>query len=226
MSKKKTQQEDELQNVEEALSKSEQFIEKYQKQLLYSALAVLVVVVGIVTYSNKVVAPRNIEAADQITSAVRYFEQDSFALALNGDGANYGFADVVSEFGSSKSAKLAAYYAGICEYNLGNFQSAIDYLKKFTASSVNATPAAITLIGDCYVSLEDYSKAVTYFEKAAKEENSLTAPRALSKAGICYEELGQWAKAEKCYQTIKTKYFDSQLAMDMDKRIERCQLNK
>jgi tetratricopeptide (TPR) repeat protein len=87
-------------------------------------------------------------------------------------------------------------------------------------------PAAITMIGDCYVAKGDAESAVKYFEKAATIKNDLTAPRALNKAGIAYESLGEWAKAEKCYQTIKDVYFNSQLAMEMDKRIERCQANQ
>ncbi|MBQ0082713.1 MAG: hypothetical protein KBT41_05470, partial [bacterium] len=61
-------------------------------------------------------------------------------------------------------------------------------------------------------------------EKAASFDNVLTAPRALSKAGICYEKNGDYDKAVQCYTTIKDKYYDSPLAQDMDKRIERCNI--
>ncbi len=226
MSKKQVEELDELQSVENALSQSEQFIEKYQKQLLWGGIAVIVVAMAVVLFITNYIRPRNIEAADAIANCVYYFEQDSFALALNGDGVNEGFADIVDNYGITKSSKLAAYYAGVCCYQLGQFEEAIDYLKKFDGDAVNATPAALTLIGDSYVSLGDYSKAISYFEKAAKTDNILTAPRALNKAGICYEENGDWAAAERCYQTIKDKYFDSQLAIEMDKRIERCRANK
>ena len=70
--------------------------------------------------------------------------------------------------------------------------------------------------------MDNIEKAIKYFEKAAKQDNELTAPRALNKAGICYEKLGNYKKAEECYQTIKDKYFNSSLAVEMDKRIEYC----
>ena len=162
----------------------------------------------------------------KMAAAVRYFERDSFALALNGDGMNEGFIEIIDNYGITESSALAAFYAGVCEYKLGNYDEAISYLKKFNAASVNMEPAALTLIGDSYVANGDVKSAVKYFEQAGAIENDLTAPRALNKAGIAYEELGEWAKAEKCYQTIKDVYFDSQLAMEMDKRIERCQANK
>ena len=227
MSNKKIQQEpDELQNVEQALSKTEQFIENNRKQLLTGLAVVVVVAIAVVWFFNGYVAPKNVEAADKMVTAVRYFEQDSFALALNGDGMNEGFIEIIDNYGVTESSALAAFYAGVCEYKLGNYDEAISYLKQFKAASVNMEPAALTLIGDCYVANGDVKSAVKYFEQAAAIENDLTAPRALNKAGIAYEELGEWAKAEKCYQTIKDVYFDSQLAMEMDKRIERCQVNK
>ena len=227
MSNKKIQQEpDELQNVEQALSKTEQFIENNRKQLLSGLAVIVVIAIAVVWFFNGYVAPKNVEAADKMAAAVRYFERDSFALALNGDGMNEGFIEIIDNYGITESSALAAFYAGVCEYKLGNYDEAISYLKKFDATSVNMEPAAITLIGDCYVAQGDIKAAVKYFEQAGAIENKLTAPRALNKAGIAYEELGEWAKAEKCYQTIKDVYFDSQLAMEMDKRIERCQANK
>ena len=227
MSNKKQQQEqDELQNVEQALSKTEQFIENNRKQLVWGLVIVAVVAAAIVWFFNGYVAPKNIDAADKMAAAVRYFERDSFALALNGVGMNEGFIEIIDNYGITATSNLAAFYAGVCEYKLGNYDEAISYLKKFNAASVNMEPAALTLIGDSYVANGDVKSAVKYFEQAGAIENDLTAPRALNKAGIAYEELGEWAKAEKCYQTIKDVYFDSQLAMEMDKRIERCQANK
>jgi tetratricopeptide (TPR) repeat protein len=227
MSNKKQQQEpDELQNVEQALSKTEQFIENNRKQLVWGLVIVAVIAIAVVWFFNGYVAPKNVEAADKMAAAVRYFERDSLALALNGDGMNEGFIEIIDNYGITESSALAAFYAGVCEYKLGNYDEAISYLKKFNAASVNMEPAALTLIGDSYVANGDVKSAVKYFEQAGAIENDLTAPRALNKAGIAYEELGEWAKAEKCYQTIKDVYFDSQLAMEMDKRIERCQANK
>ena len=222
MSNKKNQEQDELQSVDEALSKSERFIENNRKQLLIIFSAIIVIVVGIVCYNSYYVAPRNVKAADRLATCVRYFEQDSFALALNGDGINEGLVDIIDDYGVTETADLAAFYAGICSYNLGDYAQAVKYLKRFDSSTVNLEPAKITLIGDCYVSMEKYADAAKYFEKAGAIENNLTAPRALNKAGICYEEMGNYTAAIRCYTTIKEKYFASQIAMDMDKRIARC----
>lgn len=222
MSNKKQQQPDELQSVDQALTKSEQFIEQYRKPLLIGFSAVVLIVVAIVLYFTYYLAPRNIDAADHLAGAIYYFEQDSFALALDGDGANPGFAEIADTYGATRTADLASLYAGICHYHLGQYDDAIRYLKHFDANTVNLRPANLTLIGDCYVATQDYKQAIRYFEKAAAIDNDLTAPRALSKAGICYEATGDYTSAIRCYQTIKDRYFATQLATEMDKRIARC----
>lgn len=220
--KQKIEEADGLENVEKVVSTGEQFLEKYRKQIIICLSVILVVAIGIVLFRTQYLVPRNEDAATKLSKCIYYIEQDSFNLALNGDALNEGLLDIIDEYGVTKTADLACIYAGICYYNLNDYQSACTYFEKFNKKSVNVQPANLTIIGDCYVEMDNIEKAIKYFEKAAKQENELTAPRALNKAGICYEKLGNYKKAEECYQTIKDKYFNSSLAVEMDKRIEYC----
>ncbi len=213
--------------ADEALSKTALFFEEHAKVIIGCFVAVVVIAAGIVLFKNQYVASKNEEASTKLAQCVYYFEQDSFALALNGDGMNEGFADIADGYRFTDARNLACFYSAVCCYNLGQYEDAIDYIKRFSTKSVNYKPAAITLEGDCHVALGDIDAAIKCFEKAGAIDNVLTAPRALSKAGICYEEQKNYAKAIKCYETIKDKYFDSPLAQEMEKRIERCNiLNK
>ncbi len=226
MANKKNQTKDELENVQEALSKSEAFIETYRKPLLIALAVIIVIVVAVVLFRSSYLAPREIEAADKMVAPVGYFERDSFALALNGDGVNEGFLSIMDSYGITKTSDLAAFYAGVCCYKLGRFDEAVDYLSRFDAKTVNAEPVAIGLAGDCYSSLGDYANAVKYYERAASFDNGFTAPIYLKKAGIHYEEMGDFAKAEQAYTKIKETYFDSPVAMDIDKYIERAKAKR
>ncbi len=223
---KKNQDVNEGLQADEALSKTEQFVEEHQKPIIWVLVAVLVVIAAVALFKTQYIAPKNVDAANKMAQCMYYFEQDSFKLALNGDGMNEGFADIASGYSFTESKNLARYYSAVCCYQLGQFDEAINYLDKFKTKSVNMRPASITLKGDCYVSLNQVDKAIKCFEEAAKIDNELTAPRALNKAGICYESKGDYAKAIQCYETIKDKYFASPLAQDMDKRIERCKIAK
>ena len=57
--------------------------------------------------AEKVEAPKNEEAAADMYYAERFFEMDSFNLALNGYGTYPGFLNVIDDYGISKSAKIA-----------------------------------------------------------------------------------------------------------------------
>ena len=121
-SKAKGKQEDNLEVVEHALSSTEHFIEKNQKNITI-ALIVIVAVVGIfLGYKRFIVSPKEKDAKNEIFAAEQYFEKDSFNLALNGDGNNLGFLDVIDKYKSTKPGKLARYYAGISYLKLGKFQ--------------------------------------------------------------------------------------------------------
>jgi len=127
----------------------------------------------------------------------------------------------MDDYGVTKSADLAAYYAGVCSYKLGKYEDAIKYLKKGDIQSINFQPVSLGLIGDSYVALDDVKTAVGYFEKAAAYDNKMTAPVYLKKAGLAYEKLGQPQKALSSYRTIKDKYFDTQSGQMIDKYIQR-----
>lgn len=222
MAKTKKQEEDvKMENVQEALSKSEAFIEKYRRQLLIGIGIVVAIVLAIILFRTYYLVPKSEEAQDAMLPAVAAFESDQYELALRGDEQNDGFEAIVDEYGMTDAAELAAYYAGVCAYNLGEYEEAASYLKKVDNRSVNLAPAAKMLLGDCHVQLDEYEKAVKCFEKAAERENMLIAPKALKKAGLAYEKMGKYAKAAKAYTKIKDTYFQSQEAADIEKYIDR-----
>ena len=195
MSKKEEKKHDELVNVEHALTSTEAFIEKYQKQILMGVGAIVLVVLVALSFRNFYLQPREIAAENEMYKSQAFFAKDSFRLALNGAGAeSIGFKAISSDYGITNSGKLAAAYAGICYYKLGQYQDAVKYLSQFDGKDTYFTTSVIGLTGDCYVELGDNSKALSYFEKA-----------------------------EKLYTTIKEKYPKSAEAADIDKYLARVQ---
>jgi hypothetical protein len=224
MSKKEEKKHDELVNVEHALTSTEAFIEKYQKQILMGVGAVVLVVLVALSFRNFYLQPREIAAENEMYKSQAFFAKDSFRLALNGAGAeSIGFKAISSDYGITSSGKLAAAYAGICYYKLGQYQDAVKYLSQFDGKDTYFTTSVIGLTGDCYVELGDNSKALSYFEKAGDKDNSVLSPVYLKKAGLVYESLNQPEKAEKLYTTIKEKYPKSAEAADIDKYLARVQ---
>ena len=165
-----------IKNVEETLTKTEQFLESNYKPLLIG-LAVVVVLVGIFWLGKAYLTKRNNEAQSQMYQAERYLEMDSINLALNGDGNYLGFIDIAEEYKFTKAGNLARYGAGICHLHLGNYDEAIDFLNKYSKKDKVIGSIAIGATGDAYVELGDLEKGISkYLEAAEFADNSFNTP--------------------------------------------------
>lgn len=209
--------------VGEIVSKAEHFIEKNQKQIIYGIIGVAVVVGLYLGFHYGHSVPQEKKAAVALFKGEQYFAKDSFALALNGNGADYaGFESIAKEYGSTSAGNLAKAYAGICYFKQGDNDKAIDQLKSFSLKDQMVSPAITGLIGDAYVNAGKVKEGISYFEQAAsKASNKLISPVYLKKAGLAYESLKQYKDAVKVYTTIKESYSTSTEAADIDKYIVR-----
>ena len=206
--------------VVEAVSKTEQFFNKNGKLIGGIAAGIVVVAAIVFCWYKFAYQPALQEAQGQMAYAEENFRGGDYELALNGDGNTLGFVQIIDEYGT-KAGKAVYFYAGVCELQLGNFESAIKYLEAYKGSDAILEARATACIGDAYVGLEDYGNALNYFEKAAKAADNMFAAGYLLKAGAVAEKLGENAKALSFYQTIKDQYPQSMEGYDIDKYIGR-----
>ena len=206
--------------VVEAVSRTELFFNS-NKTAIIAIIAVLIIAgAGFFLWHKFGYMPQKAEAQEQMFPAEANFRAEEYELALNGDGKVLGFAQIIEEYGN-KAGKAVYFYAGVCEYQLGNYNEAISYLSSYKGKDKILLARATACIGDSYVALNDYAKAVGYFEKAASIVENIYAAGYLLKAGVTYEELGQKDKALAAYKTIKDKYPQSMEGYDIDKYISR-----
>jgi len=206
--------------VEEAFGKTEQFIEKYQNVILIVVGIIVVVVLGFFGFKRYYLAPKEKDAQGQMFMAEKYFEQDSLKKALNGDGQYLGFLAIIDEYGITKSANLAHYYAGICYLKLGQYEEALKQLEKFDAGDLVVGPMAKGAMGDAQMELKQVQKAADLYEEAAgMTKNEFTSPFFLMKAAMAYDELGNLEKALALYKRIKEEYPRSVEGREIDKYI-------
>ena len=194
MSKKKKEINDAgFEGVENVLSKTEQYIEENQRSLTIIVSAIAIIIAVYLGYKKFYLAPTEKEAQSEMYMAEKYFEIDSFKLALEGDGSYLGFLDIIDEYGVTKCANLSHYYAGVCYLRLGEYEDALKELKKFDEHDVIVADIALGDIGDAYIELGDYKEGLSFFLKAAaRKKNEFTTPIYLKKAGLVYEELGEF----------------------------------
>ncbi|PKP23683.1 MAG: tetratricopeptide repeat protein [Bacteroidetes bacterium HGW-Bacteroidetes-22] len=217
---KKDNTEDKIVAVEEALGRTEQFIETNQKYIMIVLAAIILVVLGYLGYTKLYIAPREAKAQSEVFMAEKYFESDSLDMALNGDGNYMGFLEIIDNYGSTKTGNLANYYAGMCYLKKGEFQQAIKYLEDFSSDELMVSSMATGAMGDAYLELGNNEKAISCYTKAAENKpNEFTSPVFYMKAGLTYELKGDFDNALKMYETIKTKYPRSLEGRDIEKYI-------
>ncbi len=210
--------------VEEAFGKTEQFIEKYQNIILIVIGVIIVIVLGFFGFKRYYLTPKEKDAQGQMFMAEKYFEQDSLKKALNGDGQYLGFLAIIDEYGITKSANLAHYYAGICYLKLGQYDEALKQLEKFSAGDMVVGPMAKGAMGDATMELKQVQKAADLYEEAAvMTKNEFTSPFFFMKAAMAYEELGNLEKALALYKRIKEEYPRSVEGREIDKYISLTQ---
>ena len=222
MAKKVNKTDQQLANVEQALSKTEQFIETNQKKITYVIGSIVAVIALYFVYQNMYLAPLEEEAQTEMFMAELYFQKDSFALALNGDEQYQGFLSIADDYGLTKAGNLANYYAGLCYLNLGEFENAIDYFSDFSSEDIILSSLALGCIGDCYAELDEIETALDFYKKASKNsENEFTTPRYLMKQARILESQEDFDAAKDIYVRIKENYTESIEAQNIEKYISR-----
>ena len=225
MANKNTKEQEVQQNLTETVSKTEVFLKENEKAITVCLAVLLVVALAILCYSKFYLQPKKAEAAAQLFHAEQQFSAGNYELAFSGDENYPGIEEIVDKYGN-KAGKAVYMYAGVCSYEMGDFESALKYFKSYKSKEKNMQARAYACIGDCYVSLENNAEALRWFEKAAAESDNDFSPTYLVKAGETAEALGQADKALGFYKKIRESYPNSIEALDIDKYISRIEQTK
>ena len=211
-------------NNQPNLGKSGKFVQENQKSLLFIVAAVVIMIAGYYIYTKAYLAPREIEAANQMHRAQDFWERKDWNKAINGDAGYPGFAKILNDYSNTKAANLAYFYLGIAYLNKGDYNKAIDNLTNYHGDDTMVAAEALGGTGDAYVELKDYDKAETYFKKAAdKAKNKFLSPMYLKKLGLVYEAENDNKSADETYKKIKTDYYGSAEAQNIDEYIARAE---
>lgn len=204
----------------EAASKTDQFFKENGKTISIIACCAVVITLGILGYERFIRAPKVAEYRAKAFSAENAFKAGEYEKAFAGDEETIGFEELIDTYGSAAD-KSAWMYAGVCQLQLGNYESAIAYLKKYNGKDPILAARALACIGDAYVGLNELKEALVWYDKAAAKADNMFAATYLFKAGIVCEELGDNAAALDYYKKIKDQYPQSIEGYDIDKYISR-----
>lgn len=225
---KNEENKDVLENPEviaEKVTGIEQWIEHNPKIVLGVLGAIVLAVGGYFGYRYYVDGQDDL-AQREMFQAVRYFEGDSLNLAMEGDGNNLGFKQIVEDYPMTPAGNLANFYAGAICLKQGKFPLAIVYLKDFSSDDQLVQARAYSLIGDAYMEQKNYEDAALYYDKAANHKpNKFFTPTYLMKAGLAYEKANQKDKAKQVYQRVIDEFWESSDFQNARKNKARLETN-
>lgn len=191
------------------INRGETFL-KQNTRLVAGIIGVAVLLIGGILFFQINTANQDKKAQAEMFQAVYYFEQDSVDLALNGDGLNAGFLQIIDKYGNTNSANLAHFYTGSIYLSQGNIADAITHLKKFSSNDYFVQAHAYSLLGDAYMEQGNFKEAISQYNNAANHKpNKFFTPKYLNKLAIAYEEAGDLKKAIETYEKIENQYFDA-----------------
>jgi len=205
-------------NIGEAYSKAEKFLDQKKQPITIALGAIIVIVFGSFYYFSMYLPPLQKEAEQSVFQAQKAFAIDSFNLAMYGNEEIIGFEEIIDTYGSTTVGNTSKYYMAVSLMHTGSYDEAIEYYKSYSPEDHMTKALTQGGIGDCLVQLEAYDEAITSYEKAANAYvNDFSTPIYLKKGGIVAEKIGDYEKAVKFYQRIKTQYPDSQEGRDIEK---------
>ena len=225
MAKKTDRTEEQLAAVEETLSKTEQWVENNQSQLLTFVFAIVGIIAIYISYQKFYLEPLNNEALGEMFMAEKHFANDAYDIALNGDGQYLGFLDIIDSYNSTDAGNLAQYYTGICYLKQADYESAIEHLSKFKAEDEMVSSIALGSIGDAYWELGDVNNAIDFFEQAGyNSNNGYTGATYLMRAALAHESQNTYSEAINIYNFIKDNYPETQEGQEIEKYITKASL--
>lgn len=201
------------------------FFETYKRHLAIGTGLLLASILIGWGYKTFIMVPKQNNAQIQMIRAQQYFEMDSFNLALNGDGSFPGFKTIVDQYGGTPAGNGAKIYAGISALQLGQYQTAIDYLNDFKSSDELLNARKFGCMADAYAELGKMDEATSNYQKAvdAAPDNEITAPVYYFRLAKALEATNKKDDAVKVYETLNLKFPETYEGNTAQKEMARVQ---
>ncbi len=189
---------------------------KNARLVSYIGGGILVLVIGYFAYVQFMWKPANEKSKDAYWVGLNYAAKDSTDAAIE------ELKPIVKKYDGKIGGENAQFILARQYMVKGQFKKALTELESVDVKDTYISSMAVGLQGDCQSELKDYEKAGTlYLEAAGINENEMTTPMYLMKAGLCAEKVKDFEKAVECYTTIKDDYSSFASQKGIEKYIAR-----
>lgn len=170
-------------------------------------------VIGYFVYSNQ----QEQQARDLLGVAEEQFMQGNYETALLGDDTEFtiGFEQIADNYSRTSAGNLAKYYAAVSAFELGNYEEALDWIRRFDVPDGIVGVSPISLHAIILAELDRHEEAAEMYIRAAEwTENPSTTPLNLLEAAQAYREAGNQTRALQLVNRILEDYPNSQQASE------------
>lgn len=201
------------------IEKARGFWETNNKLITYIGSAIILILVAFLVYRYMFLQPKIEKSNDVVFITQKYFTEFSTttdsskaliaAKVLNGDGANPGALKIISNYGGTPAANLCQYYAGACYLSLGQFDKALNHLKKFDGGGATQIESRhYGMMGDAAAELKKNDDALGYYKQAANvnSKDDYTSSEFLFRAATFALSTGRTKDAVDLFKQLTQKY--------------------
>lgn len=174
---------------------------------------VIGLIIGFFVYSGQ----QEQEAQNLLGIAEEQLMQGNYETALYGNEQDFtlGFEQISNNYPRTDAGNLATYYAAVSDFELGNYESALQRMQNFEVPEGIMGVAPLSLHAIILSELDRFEEAgEKYLEAAQWNENSSTTPYNLMEAAIAFREAGNTDRAIDMVDRVLEEYPNSQQAAE------------
>ena len=186
---------------------------KYQNQITYGLIAVVIIALGVSTY-RFFSARSEAQAAHLLQQAVAKYDRlkaDKTPAEVYG-AVTDDFKAIIDDYGSKENGKLARLrFANIC-YEAGDFKQSVTLLEKALPQFERYPLIRNQILSSLAMAnfhLGEDSAAIGYFEKIVEGTLDFNKDQALFHLGKLYARAGQKDMSQEAYDKLLSDYKDS-----------------
>jgi tetratricopeptide (TPR) repeat protein len=175
--------------------------DKQTKLVTFLIVGLLVLILGYFAYRQFIWSPANEKSKDAFWVGLNYAAKDSIDLAIE------ELQPVVKKYDGKIGGENAQFVLARQYMQKGEFQKALSLLEDVDVNDTYVSAMVIGLQGDCQSEMKNYEKAYNlYLEASGINENEMTTPMYLFKAGLCAEKNKDFEHAAECFIKIRDDF--------------------
>jgi len=190
------------------------------KQAVISGSIALVVIVGSLFLYYNYSSSQEEKAQQLLGIAEQYFMNGEYEKALKGDDIELtvGFEQIINNYGNTDAGNLATYYAGVCEYRLGNSEQALSYIQNFDVPYGILGVGPLSFHASVLSDLGRYDESAEMFVNAAEwDKNQATTPLNYYQAAEAFHKAEKLDQAKKYVNLVLDDYSASNVSLKAER---------